>query len=86
MKYYNEDININAELWTEILKDQNICTDEVMDILVFLLNSDSYQSSGGRIAFALNYVHHAPLNQKIPYFSKRILNFTGSPQISGEMR
>lgn len=73
MKYYSEDININAELWKEILKDQNICTDEVMEILVFLLNSDSYQSSGGRIAFALNYIHHAPLNIKIPNFSKRVL-------------
>jgi hypothetical protein len=69
----NEDINISAELWKEILQDREISTEPVIQILTFLFNSDGYGASGGEVAFALNYKHHAPLNRIIPDFSKRIL-------------
>lgn len=69
----NESVNISTELWKEILQDKEISTEPVVQILSFLFNSDGYGASGGDIAFALNYKHHAPLNRIIPDFSKRIL-------------
>ncbi len=69
----NESTNITAELWRGILQDREISTEPVVQILSFLFNSDGYGASGGEIAFALNYKHHAPLNRIIPDFSKRIL-------------
>ncbi|MCZ2126641.1 MAG: HNH endonuclease [Anaerolineales bacterium] len=69
----NESVNISPELWKEILQNKEISSDPVIQILSFLFNSDGYGASGGDIAFALNYKHHAPLNRIIPDFSKRIL-------------
>ena len=69
----NESVNISTELWKEILQDKEISTEPVIQILSFLFNSDGYGASGGEVAFALNYKHHAPLNRIIPDFSKRIL-------------
>ncbi|MCZ2122489.1 MAG: HNH endonuclease [Anaerolineales bacterium] len=69
----NENINISTELWVEILQDREISTMPVIQILSFLFNSDGCASSGGELAFALNYKHHAPLNRIIPDFSKRII-------------
>ncbi|MCQ3938985.1 MAG: hypothetical protein DPW18_18350 [Chloroflexi bacterium] len=69
----NENVDISAELWKEILQDNEITNEPVIQILSFLFNSDGYGASGGEISFALNYKHHAPLNRIIPDFSKRIL-------------
>jgi hypothetical protein len=69
----NQDVNINVDLWKEILKDKELSTEPVIEILSFLFGCDGYGASAGEIAFALNYVHHAPLNRIIPDFSKRIL-------------
>jgi hypothetical protein len=73
MGFYNNSVNITADLWKNILQDKGICTDQVLQILSFLYQSEGYGASAGLIAFSLNYVHHAPLNRIIPDFSKRIL-------------
>ncbi|MFZ5809058.1 MAG: HNH endonuclease [Chloroflexota bacterium] len=73
MGFYNQSVNITTDLWKDILQDKEICTDQVLQILTFLYQSEGYGSSAGKIALALNYIHHAPLNRIIPDFSKRIL-------------
>lgn len=73
MGFYNQSVNITANLWKEIVQDKGICTDQVLQILSFLYQSEGYGASAGLIAFSLNYTHHAPLNRIVPDFSKRIL-------------
>jgi 5-methylcytosine-specific restriction enzyme A len=73
MKFYNQEVDISTDFWKEILQDKEISTDKVVQILSFLFNSDGYESSGGIIAFALNYEHHVILNKIISDFAKRIL-------------
>jgi len=73
MGFYNQGLNITADLWKEILQDKELCSDQVLQILSFLYQLEGYGTSAGIIALALNYVHHAPLNRVIPDFSKRIL-------------
>lgn len=73
MGFYQQGVNITPDLWKEILQDKELCTDQVLQILSFLYQSEGYGASAGIIAMALNYVHHAPLNRIIPDFSKRIL-------------
>lgn len=69
----NQEVNISADLWKDILRDKDLSTEPVIEILSFLFSSDGHGASAGEIAFALNYIHHAPLNRIIPDFSKRIL-------------
>lgn len=73
MGFYNQGVNITADLWKEILQDKELCTDQILQILSFLYQSEGYGASAGTIAMALNYVHHAPINRIVPDFSKRIL-------------
>ena len=73
MPFYNQPINISMELWKEILTDQQLIDDKVLPILLFLYNSKKHEASGGEVAKALHYVHHAPLNRIVPDFAKRIL-------------
>jgi hypothetical protein len=73
MGFYNQRIDITADLWKEILQDNKICTEQVLQILSFLYQAEGYGASAGMIAFSLNYLHHAPLNRIVPDFSKRIL-------------
>jgi len=75
MKFYNEKINIDSELWSKIIIDENIINEKVLDILLVLLDSDRCEASGGEIAWKLNYGHHAPLNTIVSNFSKRILKY-----------
>jgi 5-methylcytosine-specific restriction protein A len=72
--FYNSNINIDENLWIEILQDKNITTQRVLNILLYILKQPKQESSGKEIAETLKYTHHAPLNNIIPYFSKRILN------------
>jgi 5-methylcytosine-specific restriction protein A len=72
--FYNSDINIDENLWIEILQDKDITTQEVLSILLYILKQPKQESSGKEIAKVLNYTHHAPLNNIIPRFAKRILD------------
>ena len=71
--FKNSDVNIDEKFWEEILKDKEITTEKVLEILLFLLKQPKQEASGKEIAKALKYSNHAPLNQIIPNFSKRIL-------------
>lgn len=73
MKFYRETINIDTSTWVEIITDSKITNEKTLEILLFLLNADKCEASGGEIAMKLNYSHHAPLNKIIPDFSKRII-------------
>ncbi len=73
MRFYNQKINIDKTLWSEILSNQKITDEKVLSILQCLYNSDKFEASGGEIAGVLGYSHHAPLNRIIPNFSKHIL-------------
>ena len=81
--FKNSEINIDVNLWTAILCDHTITTHRVLEILLFLLKQPMQEASGKEIAKALGYSNHAPLNQIIPSFSKRILkkyNFVQKPE------
>jgi 5-methylcytosine-specific restriction protein A len=73
MKFYNELINIDKELWNKIIINEEIINKKVLDILLCLLNCEKCEASGSEIARKLQYNHYAPLNKIIPEFSKRIL-------------
>ena len=71
--FKNSEVNIDEKLWENILIDKEITTEKVLEILIFILKQPKQEASGKEIAKALNYSNHAPLNQIIPNFSKRIL-------------
>jgi len=71
--FFNSEVNIDENLWINILKDNELTTIKVLEILLFLMKQPKQESSGKDIAKALNYNSHATLNQIIPNFSKRIL-------------
>ena len=71
--FYNEEINIDEDLWKRILKNETITTQKELDILFFILKQPKQEAAASNIAKQLNYSHHAPLNTIIPNFSKRIL-------------
>jgi 5-methylcytosine-specific restriction enzyme A len=73
MLFYNHHINISTTQWKDILHDQELIDDKVIPILLYLYHSKKHEASGGEIAKALHYVHHAPLNVIVPNFAKRIL-------------
>jgi 5-methylcytosine-specific restriction protein A len=75
MKTYRDKINIDENIWNEIIMNNNITNDKTLEILIFLLNSEKCESFGGEIALKLNYSHHAPLNKIISEFSKRIIKY-----------
>jgi 5-methylcytosine-specific restriction protein A len=73
MKIYRDKINIDTNIWNEIITNNKITNDKTLEILLFLLGSEKCEASGGEIARKLNYSHHAPLNKIISDFSKRII-------------
>jgi 5-methylcytosine-specific restriction protein A len=73
MALYSYPINIDVNTWREIITNSNIIDEKTSEILLCLLKSDKCEASGGEIALALKYSHHAPLNKIIPDFSKRII-------------
>jgi 5-methylcytosine-specific restriction protein A len=73
MKFYNETINIDTELWNQIIRNDEIINGKVLEILLYLLSCEKFEASGSEIAWKLKYNHYAPLNKIIPDFSKRIL-------------
>jgi 5-methylcytosine-specific restriction protein A len=81
--FYNSKINIDENLWMDILNDKNITTKPVLDIFFYLLTQPKQESSAPEIAKSLHYKHFVILNQVIPNFSKRILkkyNFVETPK------
>jgi hypothetical protein len=90
MTLYADDVNISSDLWEQILTDETITTKPVIDIFIYLFSSAGHEASGGEIARALNYRHHAPINRIVSDFSKRLLQ--KCPQVnptrekSGEIR
>jgi 5-methylcytosine-specific restriction protein A len=73
MKIYKDRINIDTNTWNDIIANNKIINDKTLEILLFLLKAEKYEASGGEIAVKLNYSHHAPLNNIISNFSKRII-------------
>jgi len=75
MKYYNQELNLSKETWSEILSNDEVTDAATMQILKCIFDFEKFEASGGEIAKKLNYSHHAPLNIIIPNFSKKILSF-----------
>jgi 5-methylcytosine-specific restriction protein A len=73
MKIYRENINIDVNIWNEIIENDAITNEKTLEILICLLNEEKCEASGGEIAHKLNYSHHAPLNKIISDFSKKII-------------
>lgn len=71
--FENQRVNIDKNLWRKILEDPQITNDNVMAILQFLFSRPRFEGSGKEVAQALGYDHHAPLNNIVPKFAKRIM-------------
>jgi 5-methylcytosine-specific restriction protein A len=71
--FENQKVDIDKQLWKSILKDPKIINEKVLSILRYMYSRPRFESSGKTIALALGYSHHAPLNNIIPKFSRRIL-------------
>ena len=71
--FHNQKVDIDKNLWVQILKDGELINNQVMDIFLYLLRQYKNEASGKEIARALGYKSHATLNVLIPNFSKRII-------------
>jgi len=71
---FYQDIEIDTNLWVEILRNRKIATDKIYLILEILINSPGYESSAGDvIAPKMGYTAHITVNNLVANFSKRIL-------------
>ncbi len=77
MRYYDDPIEISAEVWAELLTDSEITRKEDLDVLNFIYESRNHEMHAKEIALKLNLSHHVTLNSQIPRFSKRVIARTG---------
>lgn len=76
--FYNDPVDISVDEWKKILADKKVTTDSVLRILKLLYESENHEMSASGIASRLNASHHAPLNQQIGLFGKRVIDKTGA--------
>jgi 5-methylcytosine-specific restriction protein A len=70
---YCEPINIDTNTWDEILNNKQITDEKILDILLFLLDSENYECCGGEIARKLNLGYPIVPSKTVAQFSKKIL-------------
>lgn len=76
--FYNDPLEISAEVWTELLTDREVTTEPDLNILKIVYESKNHEIRASEIASKLNISHHGPVNLQISRFSKRIINKTGA--------
>lgn len=71
MRYY-KNVNIDTNDWINILLDESITTKEVLDVLVFLVDSEEKGAVSSYVSKKLGYTHHVSLNKLIGKYGARI--------------
>jgi 5-methylcytosine-specific restriction enzyme A len=74
--FYNEPLDISAELWTEILADKKVTTEKDMDVLSLIYRSKNHEMRASDIALMVKARNHGAINLQIYNFSKRVLEKT----------
>jgi len=77
VRYYNDPIEISAEVWAELLTDSEVTRKDDLEVLKLIYESRNREMHAKEIALKLNLSHHVTLNSQIPRFSKRVIAKTG---------
>ena len=77
MRFYDDPIEISAEVWAELLTDSEVTRKEDLEVLKLIYESRDHEMHAKEIALKLNLSHHVALNSQIPRFSKRVIAKTG---------
>ncbi len=75
--FYNDPLEISAEVWTRLLADSEVTTEADLNVLKIVYESKNHEIRSSEIASKLNITHHGPVNLQISRFSKRIIRKTG---------
>lgn len=76
--FYNDPLDISAEVWTELLADNDVTTELDMKVLRIIYESKNHEIRSSEIVSKLNYyTHYGPINSLISRFSKRVIAKTG---------
>lgn len=76
--FYNDPLDISAEVWTQLLADKKITSDKDLKILKIVYDSPKHEIRASEIVPKINYyTHHGPINSQISRFSKRVIDKTG---------
>jgi len=70
MRFYDDPIEISAEVWAELLTDSEVTRKEDLEVLKLIYESRNHEMHAKEIALKLNLSHHVTLNSQIPRFSK----------------
>lgn len=73
----NDPVYIGTGEWYEILRDENITTSQILEILTVMYNCDYYEASASFIAAKLSIEHHVIINSAVAGFSKKIIGRLG---------
>lgn len=75
--FYNDPLEISADVWIELLTDREVTTEPDLIILKIVYESKNHEIRASEIASRLNILHHGPINLQISRFSKRVIRKTG---------
>lgn len=75
--FYNDPLEINTEVWAELLTDKEVTTEPDLNILKIVYESRNHEIRASEIASKLNISHHGAVNLQISRFSKRVVTKTG---------
>jgi len=78
VRFYNDPLEISAEVWAELLVDSDVTKESDLIVLRLVYESVNHEMHASEIAPHLNYQMHAPVNAKIARFSKRVIEKTGA--------
>lgn len=85
MRFYDDPLEINVEVWVELLTDSEVTKKDDLEVLKLIYESRNHEMHAAEIALKLNLSHHATLNSQIPRFSKRVIKMTGAqPPLRGD--
>lgn len=77
MLFYDDPVDISAEMWAELLVDSEITTAADLNVLRIVYESENHEIRASEIASKLNMTHHGPINLQVSRFSKRVIRETG---------
>lgn len=77
MRFYNDPVEISADVWAEVLVDRTVTEERDLIVLRLVYESVNHEMHASEIAPHLNYTGHAPVNARIARFSKRVAEKTG---------
>ncbi len=83
---WRDPIDITKELWELLLQEEDIITQQDVQLFELIYNCDGYEATASHLARLLNIPHHIRLNNQVGRLGKRIvkrLNISAPRQESG---